>query len=93
MLINNEHGTFAILEDKIFYVEIGHIFETGPISEEEKKEIVLTNCYVAFKKNGLLHRDNDLPSVICVNGTRFWYKDNNLYRENGKPAIIQLHKR
>ena len=39
-------------------------------------------------KNGLLHRDNDLPTVIESNGDQFWYQHNLLHRDNDLPAII-----
>jgi antitoxin component YwqK of YwqJK toxin-antitoxin module len=37
-------------------------------------------------KNGILHRDGDLPSVEFVNGTKWWYKDGKPHREKG-PAV------
>ncbi len=37
---------------------------------------------------GRLHRDNDLPAVICTNKTRKWYQHNKLHRDNDLPAII-----
>jgi hypothetical protein len=89
MLINNEHGTFVVLEDKIFHIESSHIFDVGPISEEELKEIILTSNYVAFRKNGLWHRENDLLAIIFADGTKSWYKNGLLHRENDLPTIIQ----
>jgi len=88
MLIKNEYGTFVILEDKVFCIESNTVFETGPISEEESKEFELTNCYVAFKKNDLLHRDNDLPALIFPSGSKEWYQNNLLHRDNDLPALI-----
>jgi hypothetical protein len=88
MLINNEHGTFVVLEDKIFHIERSHIFNTGPISKEELKELESTSRYVAFKKNGQIHRDNDLPAVVRGNGTKQWLQNNLLHRDNDLPAII-----
>jgi len=90
MLINNEYGTLVILEDKIFHIEDGITFDTGPISEEDKKEIELTDWYIAFKKNGRFHRDNDLPAIIYVNGSKYWYQNNLLHRDNDLPAIIWM---
>jgi len=79
MLINNEYGTFVILEDKVFHIERGRVLDTGPISKEELKEIKLADYCIIFKKNNLLHRDNDLPAVVYVDGTKYWYQNNNLY--------------
>jgi hypothetical protein len=81
MLINNEYGTFVILEDKIFHVENNHIFNTGPISEEDKKEIILTDYRVVFRKNRQLHRNSDLPTIVWFNGTKEWYQNGKLIRE------------
>jgi hypothetical protein len=80
MLINNKHGTFVILKDKIFHIETGYIYETDPISEEDKKEIELANYCVAFRKNGLIHRDNDLPAIIFSDGVKQWYQNGKFIR-------------
>jgi hypothetical protein len=80
MLINNKYGTFVVLEDKIFCIESSHIFNTGQISEEELKEIMLTSCYVIFKKNGFCHRENDLPAIIYADGSKSWYQNGNFVR-------------
>lgn len=34
-----------------------------------------------------VHRDNDLPAIIYKNGTRKWYQNGNLHRDNNKPVI------
>ena len=39
-------------------------------------------------KNGLRHRDNDLPAIIRENGDQFWYKDGKEHRYNDLPAAI-----
>ena len=38
-------------------------------------------------KDGVLHRDNDLPAIELADGTRYWYKDGKLHRAGDKPAI------
>ena len=91
MLINNKQGIFVILEDKIFHVESSITFNTGPISEEDKKEIVLTDYCVSFRKNNLLHRDNDLPAIIYVDGSKVWYQNDLLHRDNGHPVIVRAN--
>jgi hypothetical protein len=88
MLINNECGTFVILEDKIFHIESSHAFNTGPISEEELKEVKLTHSHVSFKKNGQIHRDNDLPAVVWENGAKQWLQNSLLHRDNDLPAVV-----
>jgi len=41
-----------------------------------------------WKKNGLLHRDNDKPALITPDCMLYWYKDGKQHREGSKPAII-----
>jgi hypothetical protein len=74
MLIKNEYGTFIIMEDKIFHIESGRIFNTGPISEEDKKGIVFGAGVVCFTKNRQLHRESNLPAVFASDGSRYWYQ-------------------
>ena len=38
-------------------------------------------------KDGVLHRDNDLPAIECANGTREWYKEGEQHRAGDLPAI------
>ena len=38
-------------------------------------------------KNGLLHRENDLPAIEWVSGTKEWYQNGLLHRENNEHAI------
>ena len=42
-------------------------------------------------KNGLLHRDNDLPAIVYTNGTKEWYKNDKPHRDNDQPAIIRAN--
>jgi antitoxin component YwqK of YwqJK toxin-antitoxin module len=39
-------------------------------------------------KNGLKHRENDLPAIIYNDGTQIWYQNGKLHRENNMPAVI-----
>jgi len=91
VLINNRYGTFVILEDKIFHIESGCIYDTGPISEEELKEIIWRKTSVSFTKNGKPHRDNDLPAVAYTDGTKLWYKNGKFHRDNDLPAIVRAN--
>jgi hypothetical protein len=38
-------------------------------------------------RDGVKHRDDDLPAVECASGTKVWYKDGNLHRDGDLPAI------
>ena len=42
-------------------------------------------------KNGLPHRDNDLPAVEYVNGTNEWWYNGQRHRENNLPAIENVN--
>lgn len=42
-----------------------------------------------YNSNGRRHRDNDQPAIIFANGSRYWYEDGELHRDN-KPAIIRV---
>jgi len=39
-------------------------------------------------KNGVLHRDNDLPALIKLDNEIIWYKNGHIHRDNDLPAII-----
>ena len=41
-------------------------------------------------KNGLCHRDNDLPAVILSDGHQIWYKNDVRHRDNDLPAEISI---
>lgn len=44
---------------------------------------------ITWRKNGLLHRENDLPAVIRPDGTRMWYRRGMRHRtHNDLPAVI-----
>jgi len=40
-------------------------------------------------KNGVVHRDDDLPACVYSDGTAVWYKDGTVHRDNDLPAIIK----
>jgi ribosomal protein L25 (general stress protein Ctc) len=43
---------------------------------------------VIWYKNGLIHRDNDLPAVIYSNGAKYWYQNSLWHRDNDLPAVV-----
>src|SRR3990167_3422820 len=51
-------------------------------------EYKIINGTQKWRKNGLLHRENDLPACIWANGMNEWYKDGQLHRENDLPACM-----
>lgn len=40
-----------------------------------------------WKKDGWVHRDDDLPAMERANGDKFWYQDGKCHRDNDKPAL------
>ena len=38
-------------------------------------------------KNGVFHRDNDLPAIEYADGYKAWYKNGERHRGNDLPAI------
>lgn len=49
--------------------------------------IIAKNGEINRYRNELLHSDNDSPAIIYQNGTKIWYKNGYIHRDNG-PAII-----
>lgn len=41
-------------------------------------------------KNGLQHRDDDLPASIYVDGTKVWYNNGLIHRDGDLPAYIDI---
>jgi hypothetical protein len=53
--------------------------------------ILPTHCAVSqyWYRDGLLHRDNDLPAITLNHGMgMYWYRDGVLHRDNGKPVSV-----
>src|SRR3972149_6313730 len=46
----------------------------------------LDDC-IEYYKDGKLHRDNDLPAIEFISGSKFWYQNGELHRDNDLPAI------
>jgi antitoxin component YwqK of YwqJK toxin-antitoxin module len=42
---------------------------------------------ILYLKNGVIHRDNDLPAVILNDGIKLWYKNGEIHRDNDLPAV------
>jgi hypothetical protein len=40
-----------------------------------------------YNANGVLHRDNDLPAVERIDGSKYWYTNGKLYRDNNLHVI------
>lgn len=57
---------------------------------EEKSVLsgTISNGNTTWFKNGLKHRDDDLPAIEWLNGTREWYKNGLRHRDTDNPSVI-----
>ena len=44
------------------------------------------NSARCWYKNGVFHRDNDMPAIIYASGAKIWYKNGEMHRDNDMPA-------
>ena len=51
-------------------------------------EIEIGSINVTYFKNDSRHRDNDLPAIIYISGTRSWHINGKRHRDNSKPSTI-----
>jgi len=64
------------------------------MKENREKVIHIHNYYtkigyISYKDGKLIyHSFDDEPAMIYDNGTKYWYKDGLLHRDNNLPAII-----
>jgi len=73
--MKNELLTREILNEK--WIEPSHVSVSG-------------NLYW-YNKYGETHSNGDTPAVICLNGSKLWYKNGKYHRDGDKPAIIWLN--
>ena len=76
-IINNVFGVNNITFHDWIYDRVGKVYA-----------IMESDNSILWYKGKLVHRDNDLPALICENGTKVWYKNNKRHRNNNKPAVI-----
>jgi hypothetical protein len=50
--------------------------------------VVNTEKYTRYELRGKIHRDGDLPAMICEDGTQVWYRDGNRHRDGNLPAVV-----
>lgn len=90
---NNVRITFLCLKEKSKFMKKESKYKiydaNDPIliadTPGHEKE-VYDGPFYRFKKNGLIHRDNDLPAMIDPGVILWWFQNGALHRENG-PAI------
>jgi len=77
---------FHVFSDQIDWKRIEENYDkhmTTEFSREFQEHLTLKAHY----KNGVIHRDDDLPAVLHKNGTLFWLKDGKTHRKGG-PAVL-----
>ena len=84
-----KHTNFKIECKRILLDQDIKWFESKNISLKLLETIEI-NTYgdKYWYKNGVKHRDNDLPAGIWRNGNQYWYKNGKQHRDNGLPAVI-----
>jgi hypothetical protein len=45
-----------------------------------------------WHRDGVCHRDGDLPAIIRPDGTREWWQNGGIHRNNDLPAIIGVNR-
>ena len=58
----------------------GHVYEIYVESDDSKR----------WYKDGVRHRDGDLPAMIFASGSKEWYQHGERHRDNDKPAYANL---
>jgi hypothetical protein len=53
----------------------------------KEEHIVYDDGKQEWYRNGLIHRDNDLPAIILSNGDQIWCKNDKVHRDGDLPAI------
>ena len=83
--ILSENNNFSVVSNIVLSNKLLDIYKLRNI----KVRLVKTEFYeLWYNKNGLKHRDNDLPAVIYSNGSKGWYINGLMHRENDLPAMI-----
>jgi fructose-1,6-bisphosphatase len=58
------------------------------INKKQHYKIITEENNIFIFVNGLLHHEEDLPSIIWDDGSQFWYKNGKLHRGFELAAII-----
>jgi hypothetical protein len=59
-----------------------------PVSDVERIATIKPHLEQYWYKNGMLHRDGDMPAIVYSDGTLIWYNHGQKHRDNDKPAVI-----
>lgn len=82
MIVIDRRNFFTNLKYSIKLFFSDYYCEAGEVCYIE------TNGDISFRKDGMPHRDGDLPAIIHTNGYTAYYKNGKRHREDNKPAVI-----
>ncbi len=46
-----------------------------------------------YNSIGQIHRNNDKPAILWMDGDKYWYKNGRLHRDNDLPAVVEANGR
>jgi len=61
----------------------------GQLHSFDDEPALITPFGESWYKEGLLHRENDLPADVIPGVSKGWYKEGLLHRENNLPAYVE----
>jgi len=82
MSFQKENIEILVKKDNVEY-DFSYITFTG---------IIVRNTHIEYRKNGILHRENNEPAVVYFDNTKIYCKNGKTHREDG-PAIIYFDKK
>ena len=75
--------------DGLTLVSRKEVYEGSSPSIRVTREHYSGGTKETWYKDGVLHRDDDLPAKTTRFGTQMWYKEGALHRDGDKPAVIR----
>lgn len=79
-------------EDLTILILVNYLFDytciPRPYRNHHRKVVLSDGTVKYYNAYNQLHRDNDQPAIEHANGTREWYQNGQLYRENNLPTIV-----
>lgn len=101
-LLKKKYTEIGAINGELFAFMNGNSFTTTNYIKTTVESLVMGHPKIAaglsihytlvshfWRKDGLTHREGDLPAAIYMNGTVGYYKNGLLHRDNGLPARIR----
>lgn len=74
----------------IIFGEKQEYYINGILHREDGPAVVYDDGGKTFYLNGKLESFDGNPGHVAYNGNKFWYREGNLHRSGGLPAIIRV---